>query len=83
MKKEALQKKRDKLNYGRGHTTWTSSSKYVDLDTGEELTKHRYKTSYIHEKTDKNVRLNKHKTQGHIEYINGGRRSTQGELPFI
>lgn len=59
--------------------TWSSNTKYVDIDTGEEITKHQSK-EYLKLKKDKYVKLNKNKTSGHIEYTIKCRKHPQGKL---
>lgn len=59
---------------------WTSNTKWVDLDTGEEITKHNAQSNYIKIKTVKNAKINDIKTRGHIEYINECRKSRQTKL---
>lgn len=61
---------------------WSSSSKWVDVETGEEITKHNAITNYIKLKTSKHVKLNENKTKGHIEYTNECRRNPQSKLSF-
>lgn len=48
--------------------TWTSKTVYVDMDTGEQITKHNALNNYIIIKTDKHAKLNANKTAGRIEY---------------
>lgn len=62
---------------------WKSYTLRVDIDTGEEITKHKAKTYYIKLSTDKHARFtNVSKTQGLIEYTVKYRRKPQLELPF-
>ena len=55
---------------------WTSNTKYVDIDTGEEIqkrtkeeTRQEIAKKYIIIKTNRYARTNEIKTRGHIEYI--------------
>lgn len=59
---------------------WKSESKYVDIDTGEEITKHNAATNYIKIKLSKHVQINEIKTKGTIYYIHECRKQPQGKL---
>jgi len=59
---------------------WTSNSKYVDTETGEEITKYNATRNYITKKIKKHVKINDIKTKGHIEYVHECRRNPQREL---
>lgn len=62
---------------------WTSKSIHVDIDTGEEITKHNAKTNYSKIKTIKHAKFNNEsKTKGSIEYTILYRNRKQQELPF-
>lgn len=66
-----------------GYTIWKSKTIYVDIDTGEQITKHNAKTYYKKIKTDKHGKYtNFNKTAGLIEYTIQCRHKKQGELPF-
>lgn len=57
---------------------WTSTSQYVDVDTGEILTKKEVKENY---KVIKTIKKIEHGTEyGYIKYTNECRKSTQGKL---
>lgn len=66
-----------KRNYG---TRWTTKSTYVDIQSGEELTKHRAKTEYIIINKTKRTIINGNKTRGCIEVTNECIRQQQGKL---
>lgn len=60
---------------------WSSVTTYVDIETGEEMTK--YKTelkNYITIKTIKKITFSKNKTQGYIEYTKQVKRNPQLKL---
>jgi len=59
---------------------WSSSSKHVDLDTGEQITKYNAEQNYLKIQTKKYATINTNKTKGHIEYVIGYRRNPQGKL---
>ena len=56
-------------NYTERGTRWVSKKIYVDIDTGEELTKFNAEQNYILIGTDKHVKLNRNKTFGYITWI--------------
>lgn len=57
-----------KKNYTEQGTRWISKSVYVDLDTGEEITKWNAEKDYLHVGTDKHVKFNYNKTCGYITF---------------
>lgn len=62
---------------------WTSKTIHVDIDTGEQITKHNAKTNYTKIKTIKHATFsNESKTRGIIEWTTLYRNRKQGELPF-
>lgn len=62
---------------------WTSKTNYVDIDTGEQLTRYNAKTNYKTIQTHKHAKFtNATKTQGFIEYTKLCRHKRQGQLPF-
>ena len=58
---------------------WTSSSNYIDIETGEKIEKQIAKKYYRIIKTNKNVK-DISEQSGHIEYIIECRRKEQLEL---
>lgn len=67
------------LNYNC-FVKWTSYIKYVDLQTGEEITKQNAQTNYIKIKTKKHATLNATQTHGTVEYTIECRRKPQLNL---
>lgn len=60
---------------------WNSNTKYVDIETGEAITKYQFgRNNYIIIKTEKHVTFNTNKTIGYIEYTKQCRRNPQGKL---
>lgn len=49
---------------------WTTISRYVDKETGEEITPHNAKKNYVIESKEKTVLLNYNKTKGYVEITN-------------
>lgn len=61
---------------------WRTYTKYVDIDTGEEITKHNFKTNYYHISTKKHGTLNANKSKGTIEYTIIGRQKPKQTTLF-
>ena len=61
---------------------WTSKTIFVDIDTGEILTKHNAKTNYLIIKKTKNAEVNTIGTAGTIIWTNECRKSRQGNFGF-
>jgi len=59
---------------------WSSNSKYVDTETGEQITKYNAEQNYIKIQTKKHATININKTKGHIEYVHEYRRNPQRKL---
>lgn len=65
----------------KGVPTWTSETTYIDIDTGEMITKHKYNKEYYHIKTEIETIINKNKSHGHKKYTKIGRKKPeQGKL---
>lgn len=79
--KEVNKRKWDKREYT--HTAgvhWKTKVNHVDIDTGEELTKHNAERNYIKIATDKHTIINQNKTHGTITYTIKWQRSKQQRL---
>lgn len=62
---------------------YTYNTIYVDIDTGEQITKHNFKQNYKRISTDTHEKFtNATKTRKHIERTVRARHKRQGELPF-
>lgn len=59
---------------------WKSSSEYVDIDTGEIITKRKALRDYQILNKSKKVEINKNNGTGLIRYTNECRKSIQLEL---
>lgn len=59
---------------------WTHTTIYVDIHTGEQITKYIAKTQYKIIKHDEHITLNKNATRGHIERTNECQRNPQLNL---
>lgn len=60
--------------------TWTSRTIYVDIETGEIITKEEAKKNYNVVKTTKVSKLNPNKTHGTTEFTRQCRKKQQGKL---
>lgn len=58
----------------------TVRSRYVDVDTGEEITWREAREKYIVLNNKKNVLRNEKSRQWYVEWTKECRRSTQGRL---
>lgn len=69
---------------GKNGIRWTAITNYVDIDTGQVLTKKiaTDKNKYIKIKTEKYGTVNNVKTRGTIEYTVECRKQPQQKLPF-
>lgn len=64
-----------------GIPTWTSKTTYIDIETGETMTKHKFEKNYYHIHTRTITTINKNKSHGHKKYHKLGRkRPTQTKL---
>lgn len=63
-------------------TRWTTTIKYVDIDTGELIRNYRTQKGkeYITIKIKKEIKYNDTKTQGTVEYTKLCRRNPQTRL---
>lgn len=59
---------------------WTSNTLYVDIETGEQLTKNEVRLKYTIINTTSDWTLNKIKTHGKKTYIKQCTKSQQGRL---
>lgn len=62
--------------------TWTSKTTYVDIETGEQLTKHTYQKHYYHITTKLETTINKNRNHGHKQYTKIGRRKPEQQKLF-
>ena len=69
-----------KKNYTKHGIRWISKSRYVDIDTGEELTKHNAETNYIYIGSDKHTELSRNETFGFITWTKKYCKNTQLKL---
>lgn len=74
---------------GINRMNWVTVIKYVNLETGEEIskrtkqeTRQEIKNKYIIIKIKKHVKTDKYQTTGVVEYTIECRRNPQGELNF-
>ena len=67
-------------NYTLRGTRWKSKSRYVDIDTGEELTKRNAETNYIYIASDKHTELNRNETFGFITWTKKFCKNPQTKL---
>ena len=59
---------------------YTSSTRRVDIDTGEQISEKTAKADYIKVQTHKKFNYNANRTKGHIEYTIEYRRQPQLRL---
>lgn len=59
---------------------WIHTTKYVDITTGEEITKSNASRNYIIIKNKKYVTFNQSKTIGTVEHTKECQRDPQGKL---
>lgn len=60
---------------------WSSESTYVDEDTAEVLTKHKFK-DYVRTKTERVIEFNELRTAAKIWYTIYGKRRPQLKIEF-
>ena len=65
-------------NNNKTITNWTSESKYVDIETGEEITKQNVLENYTHLETEKITNHDKKR----VTYIGKYERTKQLKLKF-
>lgn len=68
------------VNHEDRWITWTTRNRYVDIHTGEELTKHQVKLNYITLTKTKRHEVNYNRTRGIVEITNECERTIQGKL---
>lgn len=58
----------NQITYQRRKIMWKSHTKFVDKQTGEEISRWNAETNYIIIKTSKHVTFNYNKTKAMVEY---------------